>query len=189
MYTPFGHRGADRGVVLVRASDSPSDLIPVLKQQIWAVDAALPFKQVALVDRLLADNLARPRFNAILLTTFAILSLFLAAIGVYGVIALAVNQRTREIGVRVALGAERRDILRLIVGTGLKPIFIGIAVGLAATVALSRFLRSLLFEVQPTDLWTYAIVTAIMTAVAVLACYVPSRRATSVDPVEALRVG
>jgi putative ABC transport system permease protein len=189
MYSPFGSRGAVRGVMLVRADGDPTDLIPTLKQQVWTIDAALPFKQVALVEQLFADNLARPRFNAILLTTFAILSLFLAAIGVYGVIALAVNQRTREIGVRVALGAQRRDILRLMVGTGLKPIMIGIAAGLAAAVALSRFLRSLLFEVQPTDLWTYVVVTAVMTAVAVLACYVPSRRATSVDPVEALRVG
>ncbi len=189
MYSPFGQRGAVRGVVLVRGNGDPSNLIPILKQQVWAVDAALPFKRAVLVEQLFADDLARPRFNAVLLMAFAILSLFLATIGVYGVIALAVSQRTREIGVRVALGAQRRDILRLMVGTGLRPILIGIALGLGAAVALSRFLRSLLFEIQPTDIRTYVIVTVAMVTVAVLACYIPSRRATSVDPVDALRVG
>jgi predicted permease len=187
MYSPFGDRGATRGVVLVRATGNPHDLIPILKEQIWTVDPDLPFTRVALFEQLLADDLARPRFNAMLLTAFAVLSLLLAAIGVYGVIALAVSQRTREIGLRVALGAQRHDILKLIVGSGMKPIMMGIGVGLAASFALSRFLQSLLFEIQPTDIKTYLSVTALIVTVAVFACYVPSRRAVGVDPVEALR--
>jgi len=187
LYFPFGDRDAARGTVIVRATGNPADLVPLLEQQVWAIDPDLPINRVAVVERLLADDIARPRFNAALLGAFAVLALFLAAIGVYGVIALAVRQRTREIGVRVALGAQRGSVVRLIMGRGLRPIAIGMLVGVAAALALTRFLQSLLFQIQPTDPITYLAVIAILGTVGTLACYFPARRAMAVDPVEALR--
>ncbi len=187
LYYPFGDRDALKGTLLVRATGDPADVVPLLKQQVWAVDPDLPINRVALVDRLFADNIARPRFNALLLTSFAALALFLAAIGVYGVISLSVSQRTREIGLRVALGAQRGDIVRMMMRSGARPATIGMALGVAAAWGLARFLESLLFQVQPTDLATHIMVVVLLGAAGALACYVPARRAVGVDPVEALR--
>jgi putative ABC transport system permease protein len=187
LYYPFGDRDALQGTLLVRATGDPTDVVPLLKQQVWAVDPDLPINRVALVDRLFTDNIARPRFNALLLTSFAALALFLAAIGVYGVISLSVSQRTREIGLRVALGAQRGDIVRLMMGSGARPAVIGMAVGVVVAWGLVRFLESLLFQIQPTDLATHAMVILLLGVAGMLACYVPARRAMSVDPVEALR--
>jgi putative ABC transport system permease protein len=187
VYFPFGSYGQKEGIVVVRASGDPANLIPLLKEQIWTVDPDLPITRVIRLDREISDDIARPRFNTLLLSSFAALALFLAIIGVYGVTSFAASQRTREIGVRVALGAKRSDILRLMVVSGMKPIAIGIVLGLGASFALTRFLRSLLFEIEPTDPATFAIVTPVLVLVGILACYVPSRRATRVDPVEVLR--
>ena len=187
VYFPFGGYGQKKGIVVARAVGDPNDLIPQLKEQVWAVDPSLPITRVIRLDREISANIARPRFNALLLSSFAILALFLAVVGVYGVTSLAASQRTREMGVRVALGAERSDILRLMVGTGMKPIAIGVVVGLGTSLALTRFLQSLLFEIKPTDPTTYAVVTPLLALVGVVACYLPSRRATRVNPVEVLR--
>jgi putative ABC transport system permease protein len=130
---------------------------------------------------------ARPRFQSVLLASFAGLALLLAAIGIFGVMSYSVAQRSHEIGIRVALGAQRYQVLRLVVGQGLLLALIGIAAGLAGALALTRYLRSLLFEVSPTDPWTFVGVPVILCAVAVAASYFPARRAARVDPIVALR--
>jgi putative ABC transport system permease protein len=187
VYFPFGSYSKRYGRIVVRAGSDPNDLIPQIKEQVWAVDPDLPIVSAIRLDHAMSSNIARPRFNALLLTSFAALALFLAIIGVYGVTAYAASQRTREIGVRVALGAERADVLRLMVGTGMKPIVIGIVIGLGTSFGVTRFLRSLLFEIEPTDPVTFALVTPLLALVGIVACFVPSRRAARVDPVEVLR--
>jgi predicted permease len=173
--------------LIVRTTDDPLAMIPQLKQQIWVVDARLPLGDIGLVERMLSRSIARQRFSALVLSGFAFLALTLAAIGVYGVISLAVNQRTREIGVRVALGAQSADITKMVVSYGMKPIVWGILLGIAGSLAASRVLRSLLFEVQQTDVPTYVVVTLLLAMVGFTAAYLPSRRAATIDPLEALR--
>lgn len=139
------------------------------------------------MDELLSESIANQRFTMILLSIFAAVALLLSAIGVYGLIAYLVSQRTREIGVRVALGAQRGDILRLILGEGARLTCCGVAIGLAASLGLTRLLAKMLFGVRATDPVTLTFVTVILSAVAFLACYIPARRATRVDPMVALR--
>jgi putative ABC transport system permease protein len=129
----------------------------------------------------------RPRLYAILFGVFAVVALALATVGIYGVMAYSVSERTREIGVRVALGAQRRDVLKLIVTQGMTLALIGTGIGLGASLALTRLMQSLLFEVSPTDPFTFAGLAALLSVVAMLACYLPARRATKVDPMIALR--
>jgi ABC-type antimicrobial peptide transport system permease subunit len=132
-------------------------------------------------------SLGSRRFNLILIAFFGIVALLLATAGVFGVMAYSVSRRTREIGVRVALGARSRDVLTMILGQGLRTIFMGVAIGLAGSLALTRMIGSLLFGVTATDPLTFAAVILLLTAAALLACYIPARRATRVDPMVALR--
>jgi len=187
VYFPFGTYSRREGIIVSRTGSDPNALITQLKEQVWSVDPSLPITRVIQMDREMSDNIARPRFNALLMSSFAALALFLAAIGVYGVTSVATRQRVREIGVRVALGANGVDILKLMVGSGLKPIAVGLVIGLGAAFAVTRFLRSLLFGIEPTDPLTFAFSTLLLALVGIVACYVPSRRATRVDPVEVLR--
>ena len=139
------------------------------------------------MEQIVTQSVASQRFNAGLFGGFAALAMILAAIGIYGVLAYSVNQRTREIGLRMALGAERSDVLRLILRQGMTLAVAGMALGLAGALALTRVLRSLLFGVSATDPFTFVGITLLLTAVAFLACYWPARRAARVDPMEALR--
>jgi ABC-type antimicrobial peptide transport system permease subunit len=139
------------------------------------------------MDQVLVESTARQNFNMLLLTIFAGLALLLAAIGIYGLMSYSVEQRLQEMGIRLALGARAGDLLRLVIGQGMKLAGIGLVVGLLAAFGLTRVIASLLFGVTATDPITYAAVTLILTAVAFLACFIPARRATRIDPLEALR--
>jgi len=139
------------------------------------------------MEQRVAKSVAAKRFVMFLLGAFSILALGLAAVGIYGVMAYLVTQRTQEIGVRMALGAQKRDVLNLVVRKGMALAIIGTAIGLVASLALTRLMRSLLFEVTPTDWLTFVITSIVLLTVALLACYIPARRATKVDPLTALR--
>ena len=173
--------------VVVRATDASAGLLDSIRQ----VSAQMSNQQVIFgaqtVDSLISDSMASKRFSMILLVVFAVLSLLLASVGIYGVISYVVGQRAHEIGIRIALGAQRQDILRLILGRGGKLAGLGVAVGLAAALGLTRLMTSLLYGVGATDPLTFAGVAVLLTMVALAACYVPARRATKVDPVVALR--
>jgi putative ABC transport system permease protein len=139
------------------------------------------------MKQLLASSVARARFNTLLLSLFAALALVLASVGIYGVMAYSVVQRTKEIGIRIALGAQGRDVLKMIVGHGMLLTLAGVCLGLAGAFVLTRLMSSLLFNVSTTDPWTFIGVSLLLGTVALLACYIPARRATKVDPMIALR--
>ena len=165
----------------------PESLVRAVQDKVWAIDPLMPVTNTRPMEQILAHDSGSQRFNAILLALFSLLAVVLAAVGIYGVISYSVSQRTHEIGIRMALGAQPGDILKMVVGQGLLLTAIGIGIGLAGAFALTRFLASLLFGVTPTDPATFATVAAVLAAVALLACYIPARRATRVDPLVALR--
>ena len=151
------------------------------------LDKEQPVLDVVSMDSILAESLSQQRFNMLLLATFSGLALLLAAIGIYSVLAYSVRRRVREIGVRMALGAQRGDILRMILGQGTKLALIGAGIGIAGALAMTRLMSSQLFGVTATDPLTFLSVSALIVVVALLACYIPARRATKVDPMVALR--
>jgi putative ABC transport system permease protein len=152
-----------------------------------AVDPDQPVIDVRTMTEVISRSVWQPRLYAILFGVFAAVAVALASVGVYGVMAYSVSERTREIGIRVALGAQRHDVLKLVVAQGLKLALIGAGIGLAGALALTRLIQRLLFEVSATDPLTFAGLAALLTFVALLACYLPARRATKVDPMVALR--
>lgn len=172
--------------VMIRTQGDPLQLATAAREQVRAIDRDQPLT-ITTLEQLFFASVGEQRFNTSLLSVFAVLALLLAMIGVFGVINYSVAQRTHEIGIRLALGAQRSNIFKMVIGHGLFLSIIGIFVGSAAAFALTRVIRGLLFGVSPTDLTTFAAVWLLMTAVALLACYVPARRATKVDPVVALR--
>jgi putative ABC transport system permease protein len=173
-------------IVTVRTNGEPAQLAATLRQQVKTLDANLPVSFEAM-DEVFARSTANRRYNAILLGVFAGLALLLAVIGIYGVMSYAVTQSTREIGIRVALGAQARDVLKLVVGQGMLLAVLGVVIGLIAAFALTRLMATLLFGVGATDPLTFMLVALLLLGVALLACYVPARRATKVDPMIALR--
>jgi len=171
----------------VRTTDDPMKTVAAIKHEVQTIDQDMPLTGIKTMDQYLSDSIANPRFQSRVLSLFAAIALLLAAAGLYGVMSYAVAQRKHEIGVRVALGARSSDVLKLVVGEGLKLTLIGIAIGLVAAVALTRLLASLLFGVSTTDPATFVIIALLLISVALLACYLPARRATKVDPMVALR--
>jgi putative ABC transport system permease protein len=169
------------------AAGDPRRLVPEIQRAVWSIDPLQPIMSVLTLDEVIAGSTAVRRFNTMLLSAVAMLAFVLAVVGVYGVVAHAAAQRTREIGIRIALGAGRRDVLSLVVASGLQWASLGVVVGLAGSFAATRVLATLLFGVTPTDLPTFAGLAALMLGVAALASYVPARRAASVNPVTALR--
>jgi len=147
----------------------------------------LPLAKVATLMTLVDDSMSQPRFSMLLLACFGLLALLLASIGMYGVISYSVMQRTREIGIRMALGAERRSVFGMVLGEGARLAGLGIAIGLLAALAVTRLMASFLYGVQPTDPLTFLAVSLLMVGITLLACYLPARRATRVDPTVALR--
>jgi predicted permease len=174
--------------LVIRAAGDPMVNAQPIREMVRGLDPDLPIVWVRTQDDLVAMSVARPRFMMTLLGVFAGVALVLAAVGVYGVMSHGVAQRTGEVGIRVALGAERRDVARLVVRQGMTLALVGVGIGLAAALAATRVLRGFLFEVSPTDPWTFGGVSLVVAAVALLACYVPARRASRVDPIVALRV-
>jgi putative ABC transport system permease protein len=189
MYFPYQQQddGFSPEYLAVRSSGDPMALTEAVRQQVWAVDKEQPVTEVMPLEDFVDDNLAARKMQASLLSGFAALALLLVTLGIYAVLSFAVTQRTQEIGVRVALGAQPRDVLRMIFSQGFKLFLIGAAIGLAAAFALARALVHLLFGVSAYDPASFVSVTLLLAAVALLACYVPARRATRVDPLVALR--
>ncbi len=171
----------------VQTSGDPTSLAAGLRAQVWSLDKELAIADVRAMTRVVDESAAARRFNMLLLGVFASIALLLAAIGVYGVVSYATGQRTHEIGIRMALGADRHDLLRLVVAQGLVLTLIGTTIGLVGALALTRFLSSLLYGVRPTDPLTFCAVSLLLVGVALLASYIPARRATKVDPMVALR--
>ncbi len=186
-YYPYMQRPIGFFTLVIRTAGSPTSLIPGVRQAVIAVDRDVPISEVQTLAEIVADNTAERRMSAVLLAIFAALALLLAAVGIYGVMSYSVSQRTQEIGIRMALGAQPRHILRMILGHGAIVAGVGVVLGLAAAFGLARLIASLLFQVSTTDPPTFAVVPILLMAVALLACYVPARRATRVDPMIALR--
>ena len=187
IYVPYLQEPASDMHVVLRAVGDPLNSVADVKAAVRAVDANQPVYDVATMDQRLSESIAPQRFNALLVGMFALLALGLGAIGIYGVLAYSVAQRTHEIGVRVALGARREDVLALVVGEGMRIVALGMGIGLLGALALPPLLRSLLFGVKPSDPVTLVAVSVGLALVAALACYLPARRATKVDPMVALR--
>lgn len=173
--------------LVIRTRVPLAGLVEDVKKQVWSLDSQIPLSSIQSMDDLLAVSVAQQRFNVLLLGSFAVLAVALAGVGIYGVIAYRVNQRTHEIGVYMALGAQHRDVLRLVMEDGVKLGLLGIVIGLAGAIALTRLMVSVLFEVKPTDPATLIAVALLLAAVAMLACYIPARRALSIHPMTALR--
>ena len=171
----------------VRTTGDPAAVTGEVRQAIHEIDSNLPITNVTTQSAQVNDSLGQQRALSVLTGFFGVLSLLLACVGLYGIMAYSVARRTHEIGIRMALGAEKRDVLRMVIGQGLKLAVIGVAIGIAGAMALTRFLSSLLYGVTPTDPLTFIAVSLILIAVALLACYIPARRAAKVDPMVALR--
>jgi predicted permease len=187
IYRPFAQFPMPLVAFTVRTGPAPLSLADSVKKAIWQVDRSQPVFKVVTMKELAAESVALRRVSMWLLGGFSFLALIVAAIGVYGVMSFSVSQRMHEIGIRVALGAQRRDVLRILVGQGMGLVILGVGIGVAAALGLTHLMTSLLYGVKPTDPLTFVAVSVILLGVALLACYIPARRATKVDPVVALR--
>ena len=187
MYVPISQDTFGTMWVVERTEGDPSAFASSARQVIQDIDPMLPAYSINTLSQIVSDSVAPQRFSMLLLGTFAAIALFLAAVGLYGVVAYSVQQRTREIGLRMAIGAAPRDVLRLILGQAMKLAIIGVVLGLAGAAALARLAATLLFEVAPSDPASYAATSAVLFAVAMIACYMPARRAMRVDPMMALQ--
>ncbi|HXJ58402.1 MAG TPA: ABC transporter permease [Verrucomicrobiae bacterium] len=187
MYRPYRQNCWGYLTLVLRTQRDPGDVTRAVRAALDALDKDLTLENVRTMSQLVAANVAQRRLSAHLLSAFAAGALLLCALGLYGVLAFTVAQRTREIGIRVTLGARRSDVLKLVVGEGMRLVLLGTALGLIGAFALSRVLQRLLYEIKPTDPFTYLAVTIVLASVAFLACWLPARRAARVDPIEALR--
>ena len=187
LFLPFSQNPSPVMTLLVRADGNPKSLIAAVRHEVKGLDDNLPPFNVVTLAENIDISLFPARFGALLLGGFGLLALVLATVGIYGVMSYSVSQRTHEIGIRMALGAQVNNVLRLVVGQGMVLASIGMAMGLAAAFALTRVVKNLLYGVSATDLATFAVITVLLFVVALLACYLPARRATKVDPLVALR--
>jgi putative ABC transport system permease protein len=187
IYVPLAQSTINLNHFAVRTRTEAAAFLPVVRREVAALDSSQAVTSVATMQQLVATNLARPRFSAVLLNWLSALALLLAGVGIYGVVAYSVGQRTGEIGIRIALGAQTKDILRLVMTEGLRVALAGVTIGLLAALLLTRLMSSLLFGVGANDPFTFAAIALVLGGVALLACYLPARRAARVDPMNALR--
>jgi putative ABC transport system permease protein len=187
VYLPFRQSPSNGMALVVKSSADPAALTTEIREAVQSIDKDQPIFAISTMEKLRSDSVATRRMTLVLLGLFSGLALVLGAIGIYGVISYSVAQRTHEIGIRMALGAPRRDVFRLVVGQGLKLAGIGIAIGIAGALGLARLMSSLLYGISATDFETFAGVSILLGLVALLACYIPAQRAMRVDPTVALR--
>ncbi len=187
IYMPYWQWPMQTPELLVRTNAPAATATAAIRNEIKALSKNIPAPKIETMDAMLAEVVAEPRFHTMLLALFGIIALLLAAVGIYSVMAYSVAQRTHEIGLRMALGAQVADVLQLVIGQGMKLVLLGVTIGLAASLALTRLLKTLLFGVSATDPWTFALIAVLLLSVALLACYLPARRATKVEPMIALR--
>jgi putative ABC transport system permease protein len=186
-YLPAPQAPLQDMTVLVRSHVDPSALIPALRSTVLSIDPNQPIANISTMEKIVSDNIAQPRLNMILMGLFGALALILAAVGIYGLLSYSVTQRRQEIGIRMALGAQISDVLKLVLSSGMALVLIGELIGLVGALALTRLMKGMLFGVTPTDTLTFVTVFVVLTAVGLVACYLPARRAAKVDPLEALR--
>jgi putative ABC transport system permease protein len=187
IFVPFAQRPGSGGTLLIHSGTDAAALTSAMRAAAQSIDPDLPIYNVRTLDSFVAENVASRRLSVLLLSLFAGLALLLAAVGIYGVMSYSVTQRTHEIGIRVALGAAPRDVLRLVIGQGARLVIAGVGLGILAAFGLTRWLSSLLFGISASDPLTFVGVAAVLVAVALFACYLPARRASRVDPIIALR--
>jgi predicted permease len=187
MFLSYGQIPFGFSTVVLRMNDDPLNSVAAVRNVFLSLDKDQPLYGIRTLDQVVSDSIVSQRFNVILLGVFAAVALLLAGIGLYGVMSYSVSQRTQEIGVRMALGARVRDVLWLVTRQGMALALTGVLLGLAASLALTRLMATLLFGVSPTDLVTFAVIALLLTAVALVACLIPALRATKVDPMIALR--
>ncbi len=187
IFMPYSQQGGNGMTVMVRAEADRSGLVAAIRSQVQMIDSGQPLSDVRTLSERIAETVSQQRAIMFLLVVFALVALLLAAVGIYGVMSYSVTSRRREIGIRMALGADRRQVLRLIFGQGARLIVVGVAIGLGGSYALTRVMASLLFEVSVTDPVTFAGISLLLVLAALGACFVPARRATRVDPMTALR--
>jgi putative ABC transport system permease protein len=187
VYWPYPELVYTGMTILVRTSNDPRGLVSAVGSELHQMDPEQPMASVATMEKLLSDSLSRSRFTMLVLGVFAAIALLLAAVGIYGVIAYSVTQRTQEIGIRLALGAQRQDVLRLVLGQGTRLTLLGVGLGIVAALIFTRLMAILLFSISAADPLTFTVVSLLLFGVALLACYLPARRAMRVDPLIALR--
>jgi putative ABC transport system permease protein len=187
IYVPYPQFAVQSVSIFVRTQVDPGSVTAALRRAVGELDKEVPVYRPRLLGDYRSQSIAQPRLNAMLVSLFALIALLLAAAGIFGVMSYSVTQRTQEIGIRLALGAQRHDMLRLIIGQGMRFVGIGIMIGLIGVFVCSRLLQSLLFGVGATDLGTIFVATATLATVAICACYIPARRAMRVDPLQAMR--
>jgi predicted permease len=187
VYFPYFQVASSSMSLVVRTASNPLGLAAAVKSQIQTIDKDLPVNDPKTMQQLLAESTSGRRFNMLLLTLFAVVALVLAIVGIYGVMSYTVAQSTHEIGIRMAIGAQPRDVFRLVIGQGMMLAMIGVAFGLVGAFGLTRLMTTMLFGVEPTDPATFVTIAVVLTGVTLAACYLPSRRATKVDPLVALR--
>ena len=187
MYEPYLQVPHPAMSLVLRMTGDPEGLAKAARRAILALDKDQPVSRAVPMERLVADSIAQPRYSMMLLGAFAAVALGLATIGIYGLLSHAVAQRTHEIGIRMALGARRRDVLTLVVLNGMGLASLGVALGLAGALALTRLMAGLLYGISPTDPLTLGAVSLLLGMVALVACVIPARRATRIDPMSALR--